>query len=262
MQTSAWTSSLGVPASTLFSFLVVLCRVGSAFVFIGIPGVKSIPSMSRIAFLVILSASLATVIPTQSPLPVSGGHWLQLVMSEVTFGLAVGVAVGFIGEILSFSMQSLALQAGYSYATSIDPTSEADSGILPIIAQVASNLLFFSFDVHLHVLRAFAFSFEHWPPGGPKLSVESGNALIALGGSMMGLAVGLALPVIGLLLLTDVSMALLSRMQTQLQLLSVSFPLKMLAALVLLVATVPMFSRIYERGLHMAAGTLTVLLKR
>ncbi len=39
-------------------------------------------------------------------------------------GLRFGMVVAFLGEVLTFAMQVFALQAGYSYASSIDPNSE------------------------------------------------------------------------------------------------------------------------------------------
>ena len=49
-----------------------------------------------------------------------------------------------------------------------------------------------------------------------------------------------------LLLLIDLALALLGRMQQQLHLLSLSFPVKMLAALAMLVALAPVIARMFE----------------
>ena len=54
----------------------------------------------------------------------------------------------------------------------------------------------------------------------------------------------LALPVVALLLMVDVALALLGRLNQQLQLLSLAFPLKMLTALLVLSWMAPLFPRI------------------
>lgn len=56
----------------------------------------------------------------------------------------------------------------------------------------------------------------------------------------------LAFPVIALLLFIDISLALLGRLNSQLQLLSLSFPIKMLVALAVLAITSPAIPVIYE----------------
>jgi flagellar biosynthetic protein FliR len=57
-------------------------------------------------------------------------------------------------------------------------------------------------------------------------------------------------------MLIDISLALLGRMQQQLQLLSVAFPAKMLAALVLLAALAPTIPRLFSTA---AERTLSAL---
>jgi flagellar biosynthesis protein FliR len=64
------------------------------------------------------------------------------------------------------------------------------------------------------------------------------------------------MPVIGLLLLIDVALALLGRMQQQLQLLSLAFPIKMLAGLSMLMILAPTLARLFQRS---SAHTMDVL---
>jgi flagellar biosynthetic protein FliR len=73
---------------------------------------------------------------------------------------------------------------------------------------------------------------------------------------MFSFGLRLAMPVIGLMLLIDVALALLGRMQQQLQLLSLAFPIKMLAALVTLMILSPGFARLYQTA---SAETMTAL---
>ena len=59
----------------------------------------------------------------------------------------------------------LGLQAGYAYASTIDPNTEADSGILLVFAQLMAGLLFFALGLDREVLRLFAQSLDKIPPG-------------------------------------------------------------------------------------------------
>jgi flagellar biosynthetic protein FliR len=65
---------------------------------------------------------------------------------------------------------------------------------------------------------------------------------------MLSLGVRLALPVVALLLLVDIALALMGRINAQLQLLSLAFPAKMLAALLLLAASAPIFPTLLEHS--------------
>ena len=81
------------------------------------------------------------------------------------------------------------------------------------------------------MMRVLAASFQKFPAGAWAPSTASLDGVIHLGAACSPLGLRLAMPVIGLLLLIDFALALLGRMQQQLQLLSLAFPVKMLAAL-------------------------------
>jgi flagellar biosynthetic protein FliR len=151
-------------------------------------------------------------------------------------------------------MQIVGLQAGYGYALTIDPTSQADSGVLQILFMLATGwlVLIFGFDRELN--SVLAASLERFPAGSRAPSAASLDGIVRLGGSMLVTGLRVALPVAALLLLIDVALALLGRMQQQLQLLSLAFPAKMLAALVLLTALAPMLPKIFDTA---AQRTLT-----
>ena len=176
--------------------------------------------------------------------------------AEAGFGLAMGLAVAFLTESFQMAAQVLGLQAGYGYATTIDPTSQADAGVLQVVTGLISGLFFLTLGMDRQLFRVLAASFEKFPAGAWAPSAASLDGVIQLGSGMFSLGLRLALPVVALLLLLDVSLAVLGRMQQQLQLLSLAFPLKMLAALALLVALAPVFARIFESS---SARTLEAL---
>jgi flagellar biosynthetic protein FliR len=66
------------------------------------------------------------------------------------------------------------------------------------------------------------------------------------GADMLITGVRVALPVVALLLMVDIALALLGRMQAQLQLLTVAFPAKMLAALAVLAAMIAVLPHVFE----------------
>ena len=75
-------------------------------------------------------------------------------------GIAIGVAVAFVLEAFALAAQILGLQAGYAYASTIDPNTQADSGVLLVFAQLMAGLLFFALGLDREVLRLFARSLE------------------------------------------------------------------------------------------------------
>ena len=170
-------------------------------------------------------------------------------------GIAIGVSVAIVLEAFTLAAQVLGLQAGYAYASTIDPNTEADSGILLVFAQLMAGMLFFSLGLDREVLRLFARSLERIPVGTYVFGLPAAEALIRLASNLFAVGVRLALPVVALLVLIDFALALLGRLNQQLQLLSLAFPIKMLTALVVLSWVAVLFPRIMLQFSGQAWGT-------
>jgi flagellar biosynthetic protein FliR len=164
--------------------------------------------------------------------------------SEAALGIGIGVSVAIVLEAFALAAQVLGLQAGYAYASTIDPNTQADSGILLVMAQLVAGLLFFALGLDRETLRLFAQSLERVPPGIYVPGPSAALALIKLGSGLFTVGVRLALPVVALLVMVDVALALLGRLNAQLQLISLAFPAKMLTALLVLSWLATLFPRI------------------
>jgi flagellar biosynthetic protein FliR len=251
---------LAVPLSALLGFLLVLVRVGGALIFVPLPGVSAGPELARVMLAVGFTVALFPVWPA---VPVDGigvGQLLVWIFSEAAFGITVGVAVAFLIETLIVATQALGVQAGYSYASTVDPSTQADSNVLLVFAHLTAGLLFFALGLDRQVLAVFARSLAVYPPGAFHLKPESADAVWKLGGAMFSTGLRLAMPVIVLLMLVDIALALLGRIHVQLQLLTLAFPVKMLATLaflaVITVFFLPVFRGAAERTFSVLWGSL------
>jgi len=244
-------ANLAFSAGALYGFLLVLARVAGALVFVPLPGMKSAPEGVRVALALGFTFALYSrwpVMPTEGvTVPVLAG-WA---LSEAAVGMAIGVCVAMTLEVLTLAAQVLAVQAGYSYASTIDPNTEADSPILLVFAQLMGSMLFFVLGMDREVVRLFALSLEKIPAGAYVFNRATAEPVIRLGATLFAIGVRLALPVVALLVMVDIALALLGRINAQLQLLSLAFPAKMLTALVLLSWLAVLFPRMLrEMGGH------------
>jgi len=232
------------PAGALYGFLLVMARVGGSLIFVPLPGVKNAPETARVALTLGFTLALYAQWPVVAVESVTVAVLAGWALTEAAVGIAIGVTVAIALEAFTLAAQVLGLQAGYAYASTIDPNTEADSGILLVFAQLVSWMLFFAMGLDRDVLRLFAQSLEKVPPGGYVFGRATGEPLIRLGATLLSVGVRLALPVVAVLVMVDVAMALLGRINSQLQLLSLAFPAKMLTALILLSWVSTMFPRI------------------
>jgi flagellar biosynthetic protein FliR len=237
---------LGISVSTLLGFLLVLCRVSGIFVFLPIPGLRSGSDSARIVAVLAITIALFPLWPDVSHMDQSIGTVTVLIASEAVLGITIGLGVSFVMEMLSMAAQVSGLQAGFGFASTIDPNTQNDSSILVVVAQTFGGLLFLSLGLDREVIRIFAASLQKFPPGQFVLSAGIGEGLVKLSTGIFSLGVRLALPIVALLGLVDLALALLGRLNAQLQLISLAFPVKMMAAMLLFAWIAALEPRIFS----------------
>ncbi len=238
--------TLGLPLSTLFAFLLVLARVGGFIAFLPVPGFRSAPDQVKIVLALAVSFALFPVWPALPSAEPSIGQLTAWAITEAGFGLTAGLAVSFLTEAFQIAAQAAGLHAGFGFATTIDPTSDADSGVLQALASIFSGALFFTTGMDHGLIRILAESFVRFPAGSWAPQAASLDGVVRLGSEMLSVGLRLALPVIALLILIDFSLALLGRVQQHLQLLSLAFPVKMAASLAILAALAPVVPKMFS----------------
>ena len=236
----------------IYGFLLVLARVSGVIALVPIPGFSAGPDVSRVVLALAMTFALFPAWPLHAfdgagdaPVLASLLGWMG---AEAALGLTIGVAIAFLLECIQMAAQILGLQAGYSYASTIDPSTQADTTTLQLMAQLLAGLLFFAFGFDRQILRVLAKSLEwvpngHFPPQAPAAEV-----ILHLGAVVFSTGLQLAIPVLALLVLLDVAFAVLGRLHAQMQLLSLSFAIKMLVALAFLASILSVYPAAFERA--------------
>lgn len=234
--------------STVLGFVLTLTRIGGVFVFVPIPGFKAgVLDPARLALIVGITVALFPVWP-HPPIDANAGLFAMWMLSEAALGTGIGLAVSFALEAFQMGAHMLGLQAGYSFASTVDPATNADSTVLIVIAQTSAALIFFASGLDREVIRIFAQSLVTYPPGTFVLSKEVTQVILAAGSTMFSTGLRLALPVVAAMLMIDISIALLGRINSQLQLQHITFPVKMVVSLLLLGWILTMFPALMRGG--------------
>jgi flagellar biosynthetic protein FliR len=95
---------------------------------------------------------------------------------------------------------------------------------------------------------AFAQSLTAHPPGQVVLTTSMVNLVVQAGSAIFSTGLRLVLPLLALLLIVDMSLALLARLNSQLQLITLAFPIKMLVSLGLLAWLLLVFPKIFTQA--------------
>jgi flagellar biosynthetic protein FliR len=253
-------SDLTIPLGSVYAFALVLIRVSGAFAFIPIPGITAGPAASRVILSLACTLALASQWPIVDPSGVTTGVFIAWVLSEAFLGITAGLLVGLVAESIVMGAQILGLQAGYGYASTIDPNSQADSGILLVLAQLLAGMLFFALGLDRQLILVFAKSLQAHPPGTWTATRSVAEEVIRLGSTVFSTGLRLALPITGMLLLVDLALALVGRINAQVQMVTIAFPIKMMLALSMLSWILAAFPSVFEQHAIRLFGFMAKLL--
>lgn len=237
---------LTLPLAMVFGFVLVLARVTGIFIFVPLPGIHAGPDVARVLLGFSVTLALFPKWPQVNMAAPYLGGLVVAIMAELTLGLTIGVAVSVLSESFLMAGQIIGLQAGFGYASMVDPSTQADSGLLVVLAQLVAGMLFFAMGLDREVIRAFVRSLDAFPPGSFALAPGSAEQVLRLGSGMFSVGLRLALPAVALLMLVDLALALLGRLNQQLQLLMLAFPVKMMAAVAMLAALAVLFPQVFR----------------
>jgi flagellar biosynthesis protein FliR len=258
---------LDLPAAFLVNYALLLSRMAAFVVFVPMPAVRGSLASTKIVLAIALTAIAAPyAVSTIGPDDVGGAGvpWLLLGASaaEAALGAALGAALRLTLEAFGLAAQALGFQAGYSYVNMIDPTSQADASILNVIFALTADLLFIATDMHLFALRTLIDGLKVHPLGSFVTRPADARLLIELGGYMFEAAVRLALPVMAVLLLIDLTLGLLNQVHSRMQLITFSFTLKLLAGTAVIGLMLPIAPRVFDTMAKRGAEAIVSLLTR
>jgi flagellar biosynthetic protein FliR len=246
--------------ATLFGFLFTLARVSCVFAFLPLAAFRGASETPKIflalGFTLILWPEWKGTVVAEPGI----GRIVAGLAGEAAIGFAIGLVLAIVLEVFQIAAQVVSIQAGFGFASTIDPSSGADSTVLLTIAQITAGLLFFATGADRLMVRALADSIRLSPPESFVLKRAWAEALIHFSSSIFGAGLRLAAPVVALLLLTDVALSVLGRVQAQIQLVSLTLPAKLAASMLLVAATLvfqpKVFGSMMTQGMRLIEGII------
>jgi flagellar biosynthetic protein FliR len=234
------------PAWALAVFLSAM-RLGVVFllspIFAGLGGLVVLRVLLTLALSVVLVSGLGL---RADPALLQPGPLLVAALQEIAVGgtLAFGVFAAF-GS-FSVAGKLLDVQSGFGLGSTYDPVTRSGAPLFSTMLNMVGVVVFFGVNGHHALMRGLAFSLQKVAPGAG-LAALNAEAVIAQFGLMFALGVALIIPVLLCLLLTEVGLAVVSRVLPQMNVFVVGVPVKIVATLALLALTLGTMGSAMER---------------
>ncbi len=158
-------------------------------------------------------------------------------------GLVVGMAFAYAIAAVFASVQGAGVLAdavsGFSFGASVDPVNGNPGGALTNIYAFAGLAVFLAIGGDAWVMRGIEASFRAVPIGrGPNLGALVGGTVQMFEGVLLG-AVEVAAPILLALIVTDVGFGMVAKVMPQLNVFAIGFPVKVLVAVLVVMASLP-----------------------
>jgi flagellar biosynthetic protein FliR len=205
-------------AGNVYAFLLIFSRLGSAMMALPGVGENSIPARFRLTIALLMSALVVPIVGTTlPPLPAQPLQVAFLIVTEVGFGLALGIMVRLMMSAMHVAGTVIALQAGLASAVLFDPNQGGQSVIVSSALVFMGLALVFVTDLHLLGLQAAFDSYTLFPPMQAPAFGDFANSAARLVNDGFALGMRLAAPFIVYGIVFNVALGLLNRLMPSLQ---------------------------------------------
>jgi flagellar biosynthetic protein FliR len=210
-----------------------------------------IPGQVKAIMVAAFAAALALWVPVLPPLPSDPSAVIYQGFMQLTYGAVLGLtmqiavlAIACMGEIAGSTMGLGFAETAYKEATTETP-------VLYDIMTWAGLMAYIAVGGPVWLFGALAHSFQH---GIALDNLANWNQLTMLGSSFMTTAVWLAMPVLAVTLSINISVGLTSVFAPQMNILTIGFPLLILAGMWILIGSVGYlnhdFQQIFLASMH------------
>lgn len=233
--------------SYLPTFLLIFMRMTGLFILSPVFGRRNVPAYVKIGVSFMMAVVLLNTVPLQS-MDMINNIWLYAwtLFKELLIGMAIGYITTLAFSAILIAGQIIDFQIGFGMVNAFDPVNEVSVPIVGNLVNLISLLVFFGLDGH-HVLISILFdSYKTLPVG--RFSIKPDILWYILNVFVQAFiwAIKLAIPLMAVLLLTEVMLGILSRAFPQMNVFVMGMPLRLMIGLIMLLLIVPVYVDLME----------------
>lgn len=250
---------LGSLEAQLWQILFLSIRCGAALMAAPMVGGMAVPAPVRILLSIVLGFFIATWVPLPPAPAMLSFAAVLAVLHEVLVGTALGFVLQVAFSIPLVAAEQISGTMGLAIATSIDPSSGAQSGALGTFFGLVLSLLFYVVGAHLLWFELLIDSYRLLPAGEFGFGAWQAQNIVLFMGYGLATAAAIALPVVLVLLLVQVVTGILARSAPALNLFALGLPAGVLAGIAALIIVMPVIIQQFEGVIEAALDQTAAL---
>jgi flagellar biosynthetic protein FliR len=225
-------------------------RVLALFSALPVVAQRSVPMRLRIGLAFGVAFCAQAGLPPIAPIELASAAGFLAVVQQVLIGVTLGFAVRIVFAAVEFAGEIVGLQMGLNFAAFFSPMTGGEQTATSRFFGVTVAWLFIVSGGHLLLIGAVVQSFVAFP-----VAAEPAAFLHAVhperwGAEVFSLGLWLALPLIGMLLFTNLVLGIVSRIAQQMNVFAIGFPITLGVGLVGILLTLPLLQAPFTMALE------------
>lgn len=230
-----------VDTAYFLALFLIFLRITSYFIAVEIFFPSGTPQVMQGVFSLILSFGILAGIDYSSLNSINNGYILAFyAISEIMTGLILGYITNLVFQVLKFAGAWMDIHAGFSMVSILDPNSDTVSTLLGNFSYFIGLVFFFLVDGHHMIIRMLVESINIVPIGKTIVYQETLMGVIQTIFSYFALGVKIAIPLVLILVITDVCLGLISRTVPSIPIMIFGMPIKNILGLITFIIIMPL----------------------
>ena len=251
-----------VNTAYFLALILVFIRLTSFFLVAKSLFPKGTPPILKGAIGMILSFSIISGINYQVVLEINNNYMLVYsVISEIMSGVILGFIANMIFDFIRMAGGYMDIQIGLSMMNMLDPSSETTSTPFSNLSYFISMVIFFIIDGHHLLIKCLIQSFKVVNIGQNIVFQDTFSVVLDAFREYFVIGVKIAIPLVLIIIITDLCMALVSRTVPAINVMILGMPVKMVVGLLTFIALLPIMIKIVSYAFNLIPDIIEEMLK-
>jgi flagellar biosynthetic protein FliR len=221
----------------LFSAMPVIAQVG-------------VPARLRIALALLVAFCVQATIPATQPIELASAAGFMAIVQQVLIGVSLGFSARIVITAVEYAGELVGLQMGLNFASFFNPMTGGEETSVSRFYNVAVSWLFIVTGGHLLLIAAVTQSFTAFPVSSEPFAFLRAVEPQRWGAEIFSTGLWIALPLVAMLLFTNLVLGVISRVAQQMNIFAIGFPITLAVGLLGVLLTLPMMQAPFTMALE------------
>ncbi len=229
------------------ALILVSIRIFSFFMLVPIFFPNGTPNVVKVGLTVVMAYILMPGIDYASISSIDNTMFFVMnCLNEAAAGLTLGFLTSLCFSMVRIAGNLMDMQMGFAMVSMFDPTSNSNTTLIEHLLYWFSLVIFFIVDGHHMLIKSLIQSFSVIKLGSFFLNQASINIIFKAFVEYFGIAIQIGIPIVLILLFTDLTMSLIARTVPQLNIMILGLPIKVLIGFASFCFALPIFLKLIE----------------